>query len=193
MSGRPCAYTASEAGSLAVTLRQLLRFLGEVQKVLDRRVVLVAVGGTAMTLYRLKPSTIDVDFTGPAEDVALFVRAVKRVQPGFKVDVWPNGQVFSQFLPPDYLRRSRMIRKMGRIELRALTPVDIVVTKIGRLDQRDSDDVEICLKRFRLRKSDVAHRAERVEYVGNWMLFDANLKTVLKLFVDSGKKARQQR
>ena len=169
---------------MAVTLRQLLRFLGEVQKVLERRIVLVGVGGTAMTLYRLKPSTIDVDFTGPAEDAAFFVRAVKRVQPGFKVDVWPNGQVFSQFLPPDYLRRSRLIKKMRRIELRALAPVDIVVTKIGRLDQRDSDDVEICLKRFRLRKGDVAHRAGRVEYVGNRKLFDANFKTVLKLFSD---------
>lgn len=169
---------------MAVSLRQLLRFLGEVQKVLERRVVLVAVGGTAMTLYKLKPSTIDVDFTGPAEDAALLVRAVKRVQPGFKVDVWPNGQVFSQFLPPDYLPRSRLIKKMRRIELRALAPVDIVVTKIGRLDQRDSDDVKICVERFRLRKGDVANRAERVEYVGNRKLFDANLKTVLKLFID---------
>ena len=184
MSGRPCTFTALGAGSLAVSLRQLLRFLGEVQKVLERRIVLVAVGGTAMTLYRLKSSTIDVDFTGPAGDVALFVEAVKRVQPGFKVDVWPNGQVFSQFLPPDYLRRSRLIKKLRRIELRALAPVDIVVTKIGRLDQRDLDDVEMCIKRTRLRKSDVAHRAERVEYAGNRKLFDVNLMTVLKLFSD---------
>lgn len=178
---------------MVVSLLQLLRFLGEAQKVLERRVVLVAVGGTAMTLYKLKLSTIDVDFTGPAEDVALFVRAVKRVQPGFRVDAWPNGQVFSQFLPSDYLRRSRPIKKLRRIEVRALAPVDIVVTKMGRLDQRDSDDVKMCIKRFRLRKSDVAHRAERVEYAGNRKLFEANLKTVLKMFVDSGKIARQQR
>lgn len=177
---------------MAVSLRQLLRFLGEVQKVLERRVVLVAVGGTAMTLYKLKPSTIDVDFTGPAEDVALFIRAVKSVQPGFRVDAWPNGQVFSQFLPPDYLRRSRLIKKLRRIELRALAPVDIVVTKIGRLDQRDLDDVKMCIKRTRLRKSDVALRAERVEYAGNRKLFDANLKTVLKLFVDSGEIVKQR-
>jgi Nucleotidyltransferase of unknown function (DUF6036) len=170
--------------TMAVSSRQLLRFLGEVQKVLERRIILVAAGGTAMTLYGLKPSTIDVDFTGPAEDVDTFARAVKSVQPGFRVDLWPNGQVFSQFLPSDYLSKSRRIKVLRKIELRALAPVDIVVTKIGRLDQRDLDDIKMCVKRFSLGKGDVARRAKRIEYAGNQKLFDANLKTTLKLFVD---------
>jgi len=44
---------------------QLLDFLGVVEKELSRRITLVAIGGTAMTLLDLKPSTIDIDFTGP--------------------------------------------------------------------------------------------------------------------------------
>ena len=147
---------------MAVSLRRLLRFMGEVQKVLERRVVLVAVGGTAMTLYKLKPSTIDVDFTGPAEDVALFIRAVKSVQPGFRVDAWPNGQVFSQFLPSDYLGMSHRIRRLGKIELMALAPVDIVITKLGRLDRRDLDDIKVCLGKFRMRKDVITRRGKRV-------------------------------
>jgi Nucleotidyltransferase of unknown function (DUF6036) len=189
-SGRPCANTASEVDSLAVSSRQLLRFLGEVQKVLERRIVLVAAGGTAMTLYGLKPSTIDVDFTGSAEDVGSFGRAVKMVQPGFRVDLWPNGQIFSQFLPSDYLSKSRRIKVLRKIELRALAPLDIVVTKIGKLDQRDLDDIEVCIKKFRLRRDDVALRAKRIEYAGNQKLFDANLKTVGKLYVDPGKNLK---
>ena len=172
---------------MAVTLRQLLRFLGEVQKVLERRVVLVAVGGTAMTLYKLKPSTVDIDFTGPAEDVKLFVGAVKRVQPGFRVDAWPNGQVFSQFLPSDYLNKSRRIKKLRRVELRALAPVDIVVTKIGRLDQRDLDDIKMCRKRFRLGNAAIVRRAARVEYAGSRKVFDNNLETVLRQLSDMRK------
>jgi Nucleotidyltransferase of unknown function (DUF6036) len=172
---------------LAVSSRQLLGFLEEVNEVLERRIVLVAVGGTAMTLYGLKPSTIDVDFTGPAEDVALFVRAVKKVQPGFRVDVWPNGQVFSQFLPSDYLGKSRRIKRLGKIGLRALTPVDIVVTKIGRLDKRDLDDIKACVERFRLGKSAISRRAKRVEYAGNRKVFDHNLETVLRLLADMQK------
>ncbi|MCE2507486.1 MAG: hypothetical protein J4F36_13680 [Nitrosopumilaceae archaeon] len=48
---------------------KLLDFLGEVDKELTRRIVVVAVGGTAMTLVDAKPSTIDVDFTIPGEDM----------------------------------------------------------------------------------------------------------------------------
>lgn len=172
---------------MAVGSRQLLGFLEEVEEILERRILLVAAGGTAMTLYGLKPSTIDVDFTGPAEDVALFVRVIKRVQPGFRVDVWPNGQVFSQFLPSDYLNKSRRIRVLGKIELRALAPVDIVVTKIGRLDERDLGDIKACVKKFRLGKDTIARRARRVEYAGNRKVFDNNLETVLRLLADIRK------
>lgn len=170
---------------MAVSPKQLIEFLEEVEKVLERKITLVAAGGTAMTLYGLKPSTIDVDFTGPAGDVDSFLKAVKRVQPGFRVDAWPNGQVFSQFLPGDYLTRSRRIKTVGNIELRALAPVDIVVTKIGRLDARDSDDIKACIKRFRLGRSAIARRAKRVHYVGNQKVFDTNLKTV-KAWVHTG-------
>ena len=52
---------------------RLLDFLGEIDRelsrkickymVMDKQVVIVAVGGTAMTLVNAKPSTIDIDFT----------------------------------------------------------------------------------------------------------------------------------
>lgn len=54
---------------MPVSSKQLLDFLREIGNTLDQRVILVAVGGTALTLYRVKVSTIDADFTGPARDV----------------------------------------------------------------------------------------------------------------------------
>ena len=131
-----------------------------------------------MTLYRKKPSTIDVDLTGTAKDIVLFRKAVHLVQPGFKVDSWPNGQVFSQLLPSDYLRKSRRIKTMRNIELRALAPVDIVVTKIGRLDERDYDDIKACIKGFKLSRRAITQRAKRVQYAGNQKLYEHNLDTV---------------
>lgn len=56
--------------------------LSSVDEELERRIVLVAVGGTAMTLLDLKPSTIDIDFTGPYDDIREFNRIQKR---GLKV------------------------------------------------------------------------------------------------------------
>lgn len=46
--------------------RNLIQFLKELDGNLERRITLVVVGGTALTLLDVKPSTIDVDFTLPA-------------------------------------------------------------------------------------------------------------------------------
>ena len=72
--------------------------------------------------------------------------------------------------------------KLGKIELRVLSPVDIVVTKLGRLDDRDLADIEECIKRFKLQRRAICQRAERVQYVGNDSIFQYNLKTVLDRF-----------
>ena len=167
---------------MALSSRQIIEFLEEVGKNLEKRITIVAAGGTAMTLYKQKPSTIDVDFTGPARDIALFEKAIRLAQPGFKVDTWPNGQVFSQFLPLDYLRKSRRLKRVGRIDLRVLAPVDIVVTKIGRLDGRDYDDIGACIQAFKLTKRAIIRRAKQVGYVGNEAVYKHNLETVTNSF-----------
>ncbi len=161
---------------------ELLAFLGEVDKELDRDITLVAVGGTALTILGVKPSTVDIDFTLPSEDYDEFKRALKNTPHGYRVDYWKDGFVFSQVLPEDYLKKSRAIRKMKHIQLKALHPVDIVITKIGRLDQRDKVDIQSCIKKFGLTKAQIARRAEKVEYVGRHENYSINLKYVLKNF-----------
>ena len=47
---------------------KLLDFLGQIDRELSRKIVIVAVGGTAMTLVNAKSSTIDIDFTIPSRD-----------------------------------------------------------------------------------------------------------------------------
>lgn len=174
---------------LPVTSRQLIDFLEEVDKQLARKITLVAAGGTAMTLYGLKPSTIDVDFTGPMNHVELFKQAVGHVQPGFKVDAWPNGQVFSQFLPADYLKRSDRIKThLDHIDLRALAPLDIVVTKLGRLDERDFEDIKACIKRYGIGRQRLIERAEETEYAGNRNVYNHNLNVVLVEFFGNAKR-----
>ncbi len=133
-----------------------------------------------MTLYKLKASTIDVDFTGPAKDIELFRKAVKLVQPGFKVDSWEDGRVFSQTLPSDYLERSTMVKTLKNIELRALAPIDVVVTKLGRFDGRDAEDIKACIAGFKLKKKEIINRAKKVQYAGNESLYEYNLGSAMK-------------
>lgn len=161
---------------------KLFDFLEIVGKELSRKITLVAAGGTAMTLLDIKPSTVDVDFTGPGDDISDFEQVLKDIPHGFKVDCWKDGMVFSQILPDDYLKKSMLATRMKRIELRALHPLDIVATKIGRLDERDQEDIRDCIQKFRLIKSKIAERAKQVQYVGREADYQANLEYVLNKF-----------
>lgn len=161
----------------------LMGLLTAVDGELQRRITLVAAGGTAMTLLDLKPSTIDIDFTGPYDDIKEFNRIQKSIPHGFKVDTWTDGAVFSQMLPDDYLEKSIPAKtKLKKVQLKALHPLDIVVTKMGRLNERDLQDIESCIKRFELTKNQIVRRANQVQYAGNDKVYDLNLQHVLKRF-----------
>ena len=147
-----------------------------------RKIVLVAVGGTAMTLLDLKASSIDIDFTVPCSDMPEFDRIRNSVPHGYKIDVWPDGAVFCTTLPDDYLDRSSNIISFEKILLKALHPVDIVVTKIGRLDNRDIEDIGDCIKKCSIKKEDLEKRALNVIYVFNEENYKYNLQWTLKKF-----------
>jgi hypothetical protein len=129
-----------------------MEFLEQVDKELKRNIKVIAVGGTAMTLLGLKPSTIDIDFDMTAEDAEELERALKFVPHGFRIDIFRNGLIFSQQLPEDHFSRSIPIRVLKSIEIYALHPLDIVLTKTGRLNERDLQDIEACIEKFGLVK-----------------------------------------
>jgi hypothetical protein len=137
----------------------LLDFLSVLDEDLTKKITLVAAGGTAMTLLDLKTSTIDIDFTIPGCDRVEFEQALKNNPPGYRVDRWTDGCVFCQTLPKDYLEKSIKIKEFIHISLRALQPLDIIVTKIGRLNDRDMQDIEACIKKANVSKAEILERA----------------------------------
>jgi hypothetical protein len=160
----------------------LLNFLEALDDEISKKITLVAVGGTAMTLLDLKPSTVDIDFTIPDNDKPVFDAALAKVPHGFRIDVWPDGLVFSQILPNDYLEKSIEIAKFEHALLKALHPIDIIVTKIGRLDDRDVQDIEACIKGFNISKNQIEERAATVHYIGKEEIYRNNLRHVLDKF-----------
>jgi uncharacterized nucleotidyltransferase DUF6036 len=171
---------------MSLSKNSLIEFLEALDEEFSRKVIIVAAGGTAMTLLNGKPSTIDVDFTIPKEFYEDFKLALKNIPHGFKVDVWPEGQVFSQMLPSDYLEMSILIQTtLKQIELRTLHPLDIVVTKIGRLIGRDMGDIEICIRNFDLKAEQIRERASKIGYAGNDKVYEINLNTVIQRFFGS--------
>ena len=144
------------------------------------KITLVAVGGTAMSLLDLKVSTLDVDFTVPRSDKPEFDRVRNSIPHGFKIDVYVDGSVFCNTLPDDYLERSSEIRNFNKIFLRALHPVDIVVTKIGRLNDRDIQDIEACILRCNIKKEEIVERAVNIIYIGREEDYQYNLQWVME-------------
>jgi len=160
---------------------RLLDFLSEIDKELKRKMVLVAVGGTAMTLLKAKSSTLDLDFTIQSQYYDDFKTAKDILQPGFRVDLFHDGAVFVNMLPVDYMKKSKPVKtKFKNIELRTLNPVDIVVTKIGRLDDRDEQDIKSCVKKFKITKRQIVNRAGQMESSTHDKTFQKNLQKVLK-------------
>ena len=91
--------------------KQLFGFLEEIDKILTQKIRLTAVGGTAMTLLKLKNSTIDIDFDVSSEQAPAFEKALKTLNHGFRVDIFKNGLIFSQQLPNDYQQKSIPIKR----------------------------------------------------------------------------------
>ena len=162
----------------------LFDFLSVLSEDLTKKITLVAAGGTAMTLLDLKPSTIDIDFTIPVCDRVAFEQAMKNNPPGYKVDRWTDGCIFCHTLPNDYLEKSIKIKEFNRVSLRALQPVDIIVTKIGRLNARDMQDIEVCVNKAKVSEAIIKERAMLVvqTYVGPEEDYLYHLNLVLDKF-----------
>lgn len=113
-------------------------------------------------------------------DCKLLNEVKDRLKPGFQVDCFTNGFIFFQQLPQDYLEKCiRISAPFLRIELYSIAPVDIIVSKTGRLNERDITDITTIIKKFSLTKKEVGQRASQVKYAGNEKHYAANIKHVL--------------
>jgi predicted nucleotidyltransferase len=163
---------------------ELLAWLAALDKKLDREITLIAVGGTALTLLGLKSSTRDVDFCLKVEDRPMFGKIVGKT---FKVDLFVDGYIFSEQLPPDYLEKAKEIRSFSRITLKALHPVDIIITKAARFNARDEEDIKAVAKY--VNKKELLARFEEVvgTFAGNEREYRHHMGIVMKRFFKDEK------
>ncbi len=158
----------------------LIEWLKEIDKRLKRKITIVAVGGTAMTLLGLKLSTIDVDFCLRKEDKELFEKAMTKQFN--KVDLFIDGYIFAEQLPQDYKEKAKEILRLERITLKALHPIDIIITKAARLNARDEEDIAAVAKY--VNKKELIERFGEVvkTYAGREEDYQYNFDTVLRRF-----------
>src|SRR5208283_66598 len=143
-----------------VAKKELLGFLDSFDAELNRGVLLVAVGGTAMTLLGVKASTKDIDFNIPSEeDYKEFIRVKDKIKPGVQIDCWSSNMVFTEVLPEDYVKLSSEYKSnFDKISIRVLAPIDIICSKISRFDDADMEDIKDCITHYKITKEQLKRR-----------------------------------
>jgi len=134
---------------------------------LKKRVHLIACGGTALTLRGVKESTKDVDLLVPGEGEhehlvkVLDTLGYKRVthygwakEKGFIFDLFKGKTVYTTELLDSPLNEGNniLIKEFSRIYLCALNTYDLIITKIFRGTEVDTEDR---LALIRAKKKDI--------------------------------------
>jgi len=166
-----------------ITKYDLLKFLEEVNLELGEEIILLAIGGTAMTLLGMKEFTKDVDFDTPSEDdYKKFMQAIDRIGANIRIDVFKSDMILTEILPPDYLKIAIKYTDVNfsKINLYMLHPIDIICSKIARLNDSDIKDIKTCISYYNITKSEIQQRAMQYEHVGSDESYYQGVEYVLK-------------
>ncbi len=109
--------------------------------------ILIAVGGTSLTLRDIKPSTKDLDFTVDGIEIEKLKKYVRRIyeKNECKIDVWQSPYIFSTALLKDF-SSDLYKRKFWHFDVRIINLVDNAVAKLSRFNEADREDIEGIIK-----------------------------------------------
>ncbi len=154
----------------------LLKTLAGWNGFLNKKVHLIACGGTALTLLGIKPSTKDVDFIVPEPGEHKYLVGVldqlgykpvtgagwKREGEVYIFDLFKGKRVHTTELLQSPLRPEghSLIKEFSHLYIGVLNPYDLIVSKLFRCSSVDVDDC-LMLVRVRLKEIDVKVLAER--------------------------------
>lgn len=163
---------------------ELLAYLQKIDGELKEPITLIAVGGTAMTLLGIKDTTKDVDFCIETKENYDVARAIIEKSGGnIRVDLFRDGYIFSVQLPEDYARLARPFKANFRnVKLKTLHPIDLIISKTDRLNERDVEDIEVLIKSVGKAKLQQRYKQVIDSTPGRRENFEYNIKQVLKLY-----------
>jgi len=134
---------------------------------LKKRVRLIACGGTALTLLRIKASTKDIDLMVPnLDEYDYLIKILKQLgykhasgwgwrrEDGFVFDLFPGKRIHTTELLESPLNKDNhiLIKEFTYIYLGALNYYDIIISKLFRATQIDIED---CLSLLRAKGKEI--------------------------------------
>ncbi len=130
---------------------------------LDQRITIVTLGGTALTLLKIKESTIDIDINIPhLKDYKILVELFRKLgykqqdetrwitTEGIPIDIYKEDYIFNVRLLGKLGEKSQDFMDFENINLRTLNLFEICITKLDRGDKRDYDDIGMVLKKEKI-------------------------------------------
>ena len=174
---------------MEIGTKGLMDFLLEFNRYLPRKMKIFALGGTALTLLGKKASTRDIDFCFITENERkAFTKTLqtigykldipnKLVGHGIAIDVYSDGYIFCVQLPPDYMENANKIKEMSKIDLYVLAPIDLIITKAARFNDRDREDLAVLFENYKIDQKELLHRW--IAVMENSMVKDAKENIVL--------------
>lgn len=137
-----------------VHTEELVEFLRNISQFVEKPISLYVLGGTALTILKIKKSTLDIDINVQNEtEFKYIINIFEKIgfnklspfrwqsQEGFIFDIFHSQQILGTHLLSDALQISKLFQKIGTISLFTLNLKDIIISKIARSDTRDIDDI----------------------------------------------------
>ena len=137
------------------SVKELFEVLESISKFVEKKVQMYALGGTALTILGIKPSTLDIDVNISSKKQYDYVCEIfeqigfKKVgslrwitQEGLAFDLFYGANILGTQLLPDCLELARFTKSFGKVELYTLSPYDIIISKLARGDDRDFIDIK---------------------------------------------------
>lgn len=151
--------------------QELFELLDSLSKYAEEKIKMYALGGTALTILGIKPSTLDIDINIHSDKEYHYICKIfeqigfKKIgairwltQEGLVFDLFTGSNFFGTQLLLDCLKKSTFARSFGKIELYTLSFEDIIISKLARGDTRDFIDIK---KIFDTQKIDLNYLVNR--------------------------------
>jgi hypothetical protein len=184
-----------------LSANDLLDTLDNWNSLMNFRVSLIACGGTALTLLKIKDSTKDIDFTVPMQKeydrLMKFLRDLGYEEkggglahdddPNFIYQFWCGNKVFTTDLlySPLDPGKNILIKRWSHIYLGALNLNDLITTKMFRGTSVDRKD---CIEAFATGQVNAEELLERYSEAAR---YDLNPRKVMKNFVYLAEDLRE--
>lgn len=137
---------------------ELFELIESISKFVEKEIKMYALGGTALTILNIKRSTRDIDINISSHSEYKYIckifdnlgferKGIRWIsQEGLAFDIFHGSNILGTDLLPDCLKKSKLIRSFGNIQLYTLPLEDIIISKLARGDSRDFDDIKMILK-----------------------------------------------